>query len=326
MGSVSPLAVFNPSRVGQTGGGNVTSKDPGEPAQTRRWHRLAILCVTVAVLVPMLAACGGTGSSNVAAPATSISGNGAGPATSVPGSSAPATPIPSPSASAIPSPSPSASAIPSPSANPYRQFDQDVARLLDRQVAWQAPKRIQVDQTARVGLVIGDPSLLKAQIRQLVPGSYPKPSGNVRVGSTIGVQLLADPNDASVTPSDAIDESMGEHTALLWTWYVNAKHPSQGLLLTAQIVTKMSDGHVQQKELALTIPVDRTPQYTLYQIFSNWATWAAIVAALGTTVGAIWRGRKKQQRKKPKNKKEKSRENKNDLASWRSVRLSWRLC
>ena len=297
MGSVSPLAVFNPTRVGQTGGGNVTSKDPGEPAQTRRRHRLAMLCVIVAVLVPMLAACGGTGSSNVAAPATSISGNGAGPATSVPGSSAPATPIPSPSASAIPSPS----------ANPYRQFDQDVARLLDRQVAWQAPKRIQVDQTARVGLVIGDPSLLKAQIRQLVPGSYPKPSGNVRVGSTIGVQLLADPNDASVTPSDAIDESMGEHTALLWTWYVNAKHPSQGLLLTAQIVTKMSDGHVQQKELALTIPVDRTPQYTLYQIFSNWATWAAIVAALGTTVGAIWRGRKKQQRKKPKNKKPKNK-------------------
>ena len=142
-----------------------------------------------------------------------------------------------------------------------------MARLLDRRAAWQAPERIKVDQTARVGLVIGDPSLFKTQIKQLVPGSYPKPAGHVKVGSTIGVQLVADPSDASVTPKDAIDESMGEHTALLWTWFVRATHPNSGLFLTAEIVTQMSDGHVLRKELVLTIPADRTLQYTLYQIF-----------------------------------------------------------
>ncbi len=181
--------------------------------------------------------------------------------------------------------------------NPYRQFDQDVARLLERRAVWQAPKRIKVAQTARIGLVIGDPSLLKTEIKQLVPGSYPKLAGQVKVGSTIAVQLLADPNDASVTPDKAIDKSIGEHTALLWTWYINAKHPSSGLFLTAEIVTKMSDGHVISKELAITIPVDRTVQYTIYQIFTNWAIWAAIVGALGGAMGWIWRRRKKRSRK-----------------------------
>lgn len=233
----------------------MSPKDAGGSARPRRVPWPAMLGVIMAVLMPVLAACAGSGN---------------------PGGG---------------SETPSSSASP----NPYRQFDQQVAGLLVRRAAWQAPKRIKVNQTARVGLVIGDPGLLKAQIRQLVPGSYPSPAGTVRVGSTIGVQLLADPGDASVTPKAAIDESMGEHTALLWTWYINAKHPDSGLLLTAEVVTKMSDGHVLRKELALTIPVDRTAQYTLYQIFSNWATWAAIVTALTGIVSWVWRKRKKPQ-------------------------------
>ena len=271
----------------------MASKDPSGPAQARRRQRLVVLRLVLAALLSVLAACG--------APPGSPAPTGE----PTPGSPAPTggpTPgSPAPTGGSTPgSPAPGG---PTPSYNPYRQFDQDVARLLDRQAAWQAPKRIEVDQTARVGLVIGDPSLLKTQIRQLVPGSYPMPAGHVKVGSTIGVRLVADPSDASVTPKDAIDESMGEHTALLWTWFVRATHPNPGLFLTAEIVTKMSDGHVLRKELALTIPVDRTLQYTLYQIFSNWATWAAIVGALSTAVTVIWRKRRKQNGKKPKNQK-----------------------
>ena len=186
--------------------------------------------------------------------------------------------------------------------NPYSQFDQDVAQLLERQAVWQAPKRINVDSTARVGLVIGDPSLLKTEISQLVPGSYPVSAGSVKVGSTIAVQLFADPSDASVTPSAAIDNSIGEHTALLWTWYVYATHPntSPGLFLTAEITTKMSDGHVLQEEVALTIPVDRTLQYTAYEIFTNWATWVAIVGACAGLFAFIRKKRKKQAKKRKK--------------------------
>jgi LPXTG-motif cell wall-anchored protein len=130
------------------------------------------------------------------------------------------------------------------------------------------------------------------------------------VGSTISVQLTADPSDASVTPNGAIDKSIGEHTALLWTWYVRATHPntSPGLFLTAEIVTKMSDGHVLQEELALTIPVDRTLQYTVYQIFTNWATWAAIVGAFAGLFAWIWKKRKKEPQEQPPSSKVKTSE------------------
>ena len=261
-------------------------KDASRPVQAGRVLMLGVL----AVLMAVLAACGG------AEPAT--------PPTSPPASASSSA---EPAGNATSSPrTPPPTNPPGSASDPYGQFDQDVARLLTRRAAWQAPKRINVDQTARVGLVIGDPSLLKAQIRQLVPGTYPKPAGTVKVGSTISVKLLADPRDASVTPSGAVDESMGEHTALLWTWYVNAKHPNASLLLTAEIVTKMSDGHVLYKQLALPIFVDRTVKYTLYQVFSNWATWAAIVAALGGTASWIWRKR----RKRPDTRKGEKSENK----------------
>ena len=75
---------------------------------------------------------------------------------------------------------------------------------------------------------------------------------------------------------------MGEHTALLWTWFIHPTHPdtSPGLFLKAEIATKMSDGHVMSEQVAIHIPVDRTLQYTAYQIFTNYLTWAAILTAL----------------------------------------------
>jgi hypothetical protein len=183
---------------------------------------------------------------------------------------------------------------PSERPDPFRQFDQDVAGLVERQAIWQVPKRLEVDRTARLGLVIGDASALRTQIRELVPESYPKAAGQVKVGSKIAVQLEADPSDASVTPKDAIDQSTGKHTALLWTWFVRAMHPSPELFLTAHIVVKMSDGHVLSTELPLTIPVRRTWQYTLGQVFTNWATWLSIAGVLSGAVAWIWRKRKRQ--------------------------------
>jgi hypothetical protein len=229
-----------------------------------------MLCVIAAALLPVLAACSSSGPRYV----------GAAPA-------------------------------PSPSSNPYRQFDQDVTKLVERQAEWQAPKRLKVDETARIGLVIGDPSRLKTEIRGLVPGSYPKHAGRVKVGSTISVQLTTYSGDASVAPSEAIDNSLGEHTALLFTWYVYPKHPdtSPGLFLTAEVVTKMSDGHVLTQELYLVIPVDRTVQYTMYQVFTNWGTWAAIVTAVSGAAAGIWRWRKRRlETKQPKTKQPKTKQ------------------
>lgn len=269
-----------------------------------RRHRLIWACLIAVVLVFTLASCLSSESSTPTVTLTPILGT--------PGVTATASAAPTESPSTKPartssagsegntslggtidSQAGSASSANPPSINSYRQFDQDVARLLERQAVWQTAKRIKVHSTARIGLVIGDPSLLRTEIRALVPGSYPQAAGPVKVGSTIDVQLLADPNDASVIPNEAIDNSIGEHTALLWTWYVYATHPdtSPGLFLTAEVVTKMSDGHVVREELSLTIPVDRTWQYTLYQIFTNWATWLSIVTVLLAALGWTWRRR-----------------------------------
>lgn len=232
-----------------------------------RRHRLVMLCLIAAALLPVLAACSSSVRYGDVAPA------------------------------------------PSPSSNPYRKFDQDVTKLVERKAEWQAPKRLKVDETARVGLVIGDPRRLKTEIRVLVPGSYPKQAGRVKVGSTISVQLTTYSGDASVTPSDAIDKSLGEHTALLWTWYVHPKHPDPGLFLTAEVVTKMSDGHILHQELSLILPVDRTVKYTMYQVFTNYGTWAAIVTAVAGAGTWIWRRRKRKSKtKQPKAKKPKTKQ------------------
>jgi hypothetical protein len=180
-----------------------------------------------------------------------------------------------------------------PISNPFGQFDQNVARLVKRQAIWQVPKQVKVQRTARVGLVIGDVKALRTQIKELVPGSFSQSAGQVKVGSTISVELETDPSDASVTPKDAIDQSTGEHTALLWTWFVRATHPNSNLLLTAVIVVMMSDGLVLHNELALSIPVGRTWQYTFNQIFTNWATWLSIATALSGALVWIWGRRKR---------------------------------
>ena len=235
----------------------MTSEHRGKTPERRRRRRLVMLCLIAAALLLALAA------------AWSLSRSS--------------------------SPNYGAAPEPSPSSNPYRKFDQDVTKLVERRAEWRAPKRLKVDETARIGLVIGDPNRLKAEIRELVPGSYPKHAGRVKVGSTISVQLTTYSGDASVTPSDTVDKSLGEHTALLWTWYVHPQHPdtSPGLFLTAEVVTKMSDGHILQKELSLVLPVDRTVQYTMHQVFTNWGTWAGIVTAVSGAVAGIWRWRKR---------------------------------
>src|SRR5262249_22320673 len=151
-------------------------------SQAARRHRLVKVCLIAVALVSVLTSC------------TLSTG-------------APPSPTFSPSVTGTPRPtfSPSVTGTPTATApastNPYHQFDQEVAGLVERQATWQVPKGLQVESTTRIGLVIGDAAILHTQINALAPGTYPKVAGKVKVGSTIGVQLLADPGDASVVPS-----------------------------------------------------------------------------------------------------------------------------
>jgi hypothetical protein len=263
------------------------SEYPDQISQAARWHGLVRVCLIVVTLLA-LASCShpspGTGVG--ATPIQSVSAPSSGADRGVVTPSAGATP----STGATPILSPSAST----SVNPFRQVDQQVAGLVKRQAIWRVPKRLEVGSTTQLGLVIGDASALQTQIAELVPGTRPQPAGQVQVGATIGVQLEVDPSDADVTPKDVIDQSTGEHTALLWTWFIRATHPNPELFLIAHIVVNMSGGDVRTTDLPLSIPVGRTWQYTLGQIFTNWATWFSIVTVLSGTVAWIWRRRTRQ--------------------------------
>src|SRR5262249_12719220 len=111
----------------------------------------------------------------------------------------------------------------------------------------------------------------------------------------IRVTLQADAGDADVTPSGAIDESTGSNVALLWTWTVRPKHPSDALELTAHIEVP-SSGYTFTTDLGLNIAVHTTWRYTLGQIASSWQT------LFGTGIGAsaiavvIWMMRKRRRR------------------------------
>lgn len=257
-------------------------------------------------LISFLASCGHppSGSSSSSAPATApVSASATAPLSSAPanegGATKTATAPPSSALATEPFATQPATPTPTttPSINPYQQFGQEVAGLVQRQATWQVPKHLEVNNTTRVGLAIGDTTVLQPEINALVPGSYPQPAGTVKVGPTIGVQLLANPDDASVAPSDAIDKSIGEHTALLWTWFVYPTHPNSSLKLTAEIVVNMPNGYVWDTELPLSIPLSRTWQYTAGQIFTSWLTWVSIVTVLAAAAGWIWRRGKR--RRKP---------------------------
>lgn len=253
----------------------------GLKSQAALWRSLIKICLIAPALVSVLASCSSSSSSSPSISASATAAPSPAPATTAPGPAGPAGSAPGAAQSAPPS------------ANPFHKVDQEVAGLVQRQAAWQVPKHLDVDNTTRVGLTIGDTTILHTEINELVPGSHPQPAGTVNVGPTIGVQLLADPNDATVVPSDTIDKSIGEHTALLWTWFIYPTHPNSGLQLTAEIIVDMPNGYVSDTELPLSIPVSRTWQYTAGQIFSSWLTWVSIVTVLAAAVGWIWRRRKR---------------------------------
>jgi hypothetical protein len=177
------------------------------------------------------------------------------------------------------SPGPSGSpSSPTPS-NLFEPADQQIGKLMTEQAQWQAPEFLTVDRSQRIGLTIGESEALHSKVSQLVDQAVPKAAGPVQVGPTVRVTLQADPNDADITPSVAVDESTGSHVALLWTWMVRPKRPSQGLQLTAHVEVP-SSGYNFTTDLGIAIPVKRTWQYTLKQVATSWQ------AIFGTGIGA----------------------------------------
>jgi hypothetical protein len=196
---------------------------------------------------------------------------------------------------------PTTGATPTATASPttggaFEQIDRDAQQLVNQVATWHHPSRLTVDEATRVGLSIGTGAEIRNEVSALIAHDDPTSAGTVPVGPTVTATLEADPADATVTPSVAVDASTGSDVELLWTWTVRPVHPSSGLLLTAHLEIPLADGHTLTHDLPLSIPVARTFGYTLHQVFDNWGTWSAI----GGTVVAVsgwWAARRRKQRR-----------------------------
>lgn len=176
---------------------------------------------------------------------------------------------------------------------PFQEIDKETAKLVGTEATWQAPDELTVRRTERIGLAIGQGTALKSRIEQLLPAAAPTGAGRVLVGPTVRAWLHADPDDAVVTPSAAVDASTGSDVQILWTWLVQPKHPTDALLLTVQLEVPLSSGHTIHNEVALTLPVRRTASYTAGQVFAHWSTWSVMTASAASVATWAWRRRRR---------------------------------
>ena len=195
---------------------------------------------------------------------------------------------------AAPTPTTAATVSPTASGDPFTQVDDDLNQLVDEQATWQAPASLTVRRSQRIGLVIGESQPLARQIEDLLEDAEPLPAGPVKVGPKVRVALWADPWDAVVKPSEAVDQSTGSQIALLWTWFVRPLHPSDAMSLTAHVEVLLND-HIFSTDVPLDLPVRRTVGYTFQQVFTHWTTLSAMAVALASGLGWLWKRRRNKQ-------------------------------
>ena len=264
--------------------------DPGCPQADVTARRLAAAGVIITICVMLLSACGSksTDSSFSAAlpPTEPTAGTG-----NEPTSIFQSTGDGSSSSTALPPTEPTAGTGNEPTSI-FQQADAAIARLVDASVEWRSPPRLTVDETADIGLAIGGGQRLRDEIEKNLPNTLPSPLGTISVGPVVRATLLVNPADATVEPHDAIDASTPSDVALLWTWKLHPLHPDDSLTVTALVsVSVPGTNYSVTHQLPLRLPVDRTLQYTAYQFFSNWATWAAIAGITLIPIGR-WLRRK----------------------------------
>ncbi len=171
--------------------------------------------------------------------------------------------------------------------------DEKLGQLVEASVEWHAPQSMKVDRVERIGLSIGDSRRLQFQIDSLIRDALPRSAGKVRIGPKIRVTLQADPGDATIQPSKAVDQSTGSQIAMLWTWLVRPKHPAaDGIRFTARIEVP-SDKYTFVTDIPVQLKVDRTWNFTLKQIFTHWATWSAIAVATASALRWLYERRKR---------------------------------
>ncbi|MEV4412330.1 hypothetical protein [Catellatospora sp. NPDC049609] len=176
----------------------------------------------------------------------------------------------------------------------FAQIDAATRGLVSQRVAWQAPGSLDVEETARIGLSIGEGRELTDKIETLLRGTQQTPVGEMRVGPSVRATLRGSSEDVEITPSESVNASTGSDVQMLFTWLIKAKQPTDDLQLTAHLEVPLSNGHVITHEVPLSIQVHRTAKFTVWQVLTNWGTWSAVVTSLIAVVGWLVRRRRRE--------------------------------
>ncbi|MEU7826543.1 hypothetical protein [Catellatospora sp. NPDC049133] len=180
-----------------------------------------------------------------------------------------------------------------PGTGTFKDIDTAARELVTRQAYWQSPAVLDVEQTQRIGLAVGEGEKLTQKINTMLKGTQTTAAGPVEVGPTVKATLRGNTEDVEITPSESVNATTGSDVQMLWTWLVHPKHPTDDLLLTAYLEVPLSNGHTITHEVALSVQVRRTMSYTLWQLVTHWGTWSAVVTSLVGVVSWLLRRRKK---------------------------------
>ncbi|WP_155373285.1 hypothetical protein [Catellatospora vulcania] len=180
-----------------------------------------------------------------------------------------------------------------PGTGTFKDIDTAARELVTREAYWQSPAVLDVEQTQRIGLAVGEGEKLTQKINAMLPDTLTTAAGPVEVGPTVKATLRGNTEDVEITPSESVNATTGSDVQMLWTWLVHPKRPTDDLLLTAYLEVPLSNGHTITHEVALSVQVRRTMSYTVWQVLTHWGTWSAVVTSLIGAVSWLLRRRKK---------------------------------
>ena len=207
-----------------------------------------------------------------------------------------------------PPPPPSAPVrAPKPAAEPT---DRAVQRLITRNAEWHAPASLTEGETDNIALSIGDVQRLQDMINATVPTDVPRPPLpiTVTVGTIVRAKLAVISSDATVTPLDTIDKSIGDEVSILFSWTVQP-HVSGELELQAFISCPRADGNITTETVPFRIPVHPAAKpapgvgdrlHGLLETLKNY--WVQLTALAGGLAAAARFGSKWYRRREAANK------------------------
>lgn len=146
-------------------------------------------------------------------------------------------------------------------------------------------------ETGNVALTVGNAESLQTLINSTVPASQAGTPIPVTITPSVRAKLSVVGDDASISPLDAIDQSIGEQTAIFFSWVVIPHRPGH-LKMQALLECTMTDGRIITQIVPLSINVQAihtswTSRFT--DLIRNfWIQLAALGAGLLAATRFAW--------------------------------------